>query len=147
MNWIYLCIALIAGAMMPVQGAMNTKLSSYVQAPILAALVSFVVGGIGLIAYIIASGTSFQLLNGIKQSPPVTWLGGLLGAFFVTAVVITVPKLGMALTFSLLVLAQMVTTIPLDHFGWLGVPVRHVNLPRIVGIILIIGGVILIRKF
>jgi transporter family-2 protein len=58
-----------------------------------------------------------------------------------------VPRLGVALTFSLIVAGQMLITLVLDHFGFLGVPVKEVSLMRILGVILITGGVVLIRKF
>ena len=74
-------------------------------------------------------------------------IGGLLGAFFVAATVTLVPRLGVAMTFSLIVAGQMIVTLIIDHYGLLGVPVKEVNLARIAGIVLIAGGVVLIRKF
>jgi transporter family-2 protein len=41
----------------------------------------------------------------------------------------------------------MIVTLIIDHFGLLGVPVKEVSLARIAGIVLIAGGVVLIRKF
>ena len=57
------------------------------------------------------------------------------------------PRLGVAMTFSLIVLGQMLITLVIDHFGLLGVPVQQVTLSRVAGILLVIGGVVLIRKF
>ena len=147
MQYLYLFLAIVAGAMMPTQGAVNHKLATYVQSPILAALISFAVGLAALCVFAVCSGIPFSQLGNLRQAPPITWIGGLLGAFFVTAVIITVPKLGVALTFSLLVLGQMVATLPIDHYGFAGVLVRTINWPRIAGVLLIVAGVILIRKF
>ena len=74
-------------------------------------------------------------------------IGGFLGAFFVTAAVMLVPRLGVAMTFSLIIAGQMIVTLIIDHFGLLGVPMKEVSLARIFGIALIAGGVVLIRKF
>lgn len=147
MTWIYFLLALIAGTMMPTQAAINNKLAAYVQSPVLSAFFSFVIGVVALLVYILATGIPLSQLSGVRNAPPVSWLGGLCGAFFVTAVVITVPRLGIALTFSILILGQMLITLPIDHFGFLGVPIKEINLPRVLGIVLVIIGVFLIRRF
>ena len=147
MNVIYLIIALLAGMMMPAQGAINSKLATYVQSPVLSAFISFAVGTVALFLYIIFSGVSLGQLAGAKQAPIISWTGGLLGAFFVTAVILAVPRLGVAMTFSLVILGQMLITLPIDHAGFLGVAVKEINLPRIIGVFLIVCGVILIRRF
>ena len=147
MPYIYFLFALIAGAMMPTQAAINSKLSTYVQSPVLSAFFSFIVGVIALLLYILVSGIPLSQLNGIKNAPPISLLGGICGAFFVTSAVICVPRLGIALTFSILILGQMLITLPIDHFGFLGVPIKEINLPRILGVILVIIGVFLIRRF
>jgi len=147
MQWIYLLLALLAGIFTPVQAAMNNKLAQYLQSPVMSAFFSFIVGIIALFIYLLASGNPLSQLSGLKNAPPVSWLGGLCGAFFVTAVVIAVPRLGIALTFSLIILGQMLITLPIDHFGFLDVPVKEINLPRTFGVILIIIGVIIIRRF
>jgi transporter family-2 protein len=58
-----------------------------------------------------------------------------------------VPRIGIALAFSLAIGGQMLVTLLIDHFGWLGVPEKPINLWRVLGAALITVGVILIRKF
>ena len=132
---------------MPTQAAINNKLAGYVQSPISAAFISFLIGTVGLFVYMLATGTPLGSLLNIKDAPPIAWLGGLLGAFFVTTAVILAPRIGVAMTFSLIVAGQMLITLILDHFGFLGVPVKEVSLPRVGGILLITLGVVIIRKF
>ncbi|HXF42235.1 MAG TPA: DMT family transporter, partial [Pyrinomonadaceae bacterium] len=79
--------------------------------------------------------------------PPIAWLGGLLGAFFVTATIFLIPRLGVALTFSLVVTGQMLITIIIDHYGFLGLEQKPINLQKALGIFLIIIGVFLVRRF
>lgn len=146
-TYFYVLIALLAGAMMPTQAATNNKMAVVVESPILATLLSFAVGTLALAAYAFVSGESFVALASAKGAPPVAWIGGLLGAFFVAAAVALVPKFGIAMTFSLIITGQMFVTLIIDHFGLLGVPVKEVSFTRIGGIILITAGVILIRKF
>lgn len=146
-TYLFIVIALIAGATIPMQGSVNNKLADVLDTPILAAFVSFVVGTVSLLIFVVVSGTGFGNLTSIRNAPPIALVGGVLGAFFVTASVMLIPKLGVALTFSLIVAGQMVFTLIIDHFGLLGVPVREVSIARILGIALITAGVVLIRKF
>ena len=145
-TYFYLLIALLAGAMMPTQAAANHKMAAFVDSPVLAAFISFVVGTLALFFYLLVSGVPLANLSGVKDAPAIAWIGGLLGAFFVAAAVTLVPKLGVAMTFSLMISGQMIVTLIIDHFGLLGIEVKPVSWPRIAGILLIAGGVVLIRK-
>jgi transporter family-2 protein len=145
--YFYLLLALIAGAMMPTQAAINNKLAGYVASPISAAFISFVVGTVGLFAYMLATGVPVSNITNIKDAPPIAWLGGLLGAFFVASTVVLAPRIGVAMTFSLIVAGQMLITLVLDQFGFLGLPVKDISLARVGGILLITAGVVIIRKF
>ena len=71
----------------------------------------------------------------------------LLGAFFVTRTVILAPRIGVAMTFSLIVAGQMLITLLLDQFGFLGLPVKEISFARVGGILLITAGVVMIRRF
>ena len=145
--YLYLLLALAAGAMMPTQAAINNKLAGYVGSPISAAFISFFVGTVALFVYLLLTGTPLSSLANIKDVPPIAWIGGLMGAFFVTTAVILVPRLGVAMTFSLIIAGQMLITLVLDHFGFLGVPVKEISLARVGGILLIPAGVVIIRRF
>jgi bacterial/archaeal transporter family-2 protein len=145
--YLYFLLALAAGAMMPTQAAINNRLAGYVQSPVSAAFISFLIGTLGLFVYMLATGTPIGSLVNIKDAPPIAWLGGLLGAFFVTSTVILAPRIGVAMTFSLIVAGQMLITLVLDHFGFLGLPVKEISLARVGGILLITAGVVIIRRF
>jgi transporter family-2 protein len=145
--YFYVLLALAAGAMMPTQAAINNQLAGYVASPIVAALISFAVGTAGLLIYALLSGAPLENIANIRNAPAIAWIGGLLGAFFVASAVVLVPRIGVAMTFSLLIAGQMLVTLVIDHFGVLGVPVRAVSLARVAGVLLITGGVVLIRKF
>ena len=146
-TYLYLLIALLAGAMMPTQAATNNKMVAFVDSPILSAFISFLVGTVALLVYGVLAGVPLGNLIGAKDAPAVAWLGGLLGAFFVMAALILVPKFGVAMTFSFMIAGQMIATLVIDHFGLLGIEVRPVSWTRITGILLISGGVVLIRRF
>ncbi|MBS1947025.1 MAG: DMT family transporter [Bacteroidetes bacterium] len=139
--------ALALGAILPTQAAINTKLAKAIGSPVYAAFVSFAVGTIALFVYLmVAKQFNVHALQP-KQHPWWIWIGGLLGTFFVAGIVILMPRLGVILTFSLVIAGQMVASILFDQFGWLGVAVREISLGKIAGVILLVAGVIMVRKF
>jgi len=146
-SYFFIVLAVVAGMMMPTQAAINSKLADEVNGPILAAFISFAVGTLALLVYILVTGIPLSNLAQLKNASLVSWTGGFLGAFFVASSVVLVPKLGVALTFGLLIAGQMLITLVLDHYGFFGIPVKEVNIQRVLGVGLIIGGTILIRKF
>lgn len=146
-SYLYLLMALLAGAMMPIQAAVNNRMVAYVESPIIAAFMSFLIGTVALMVYGIVSGVPVSGIAGARNAPLIAWTGGLLGAFFVTSTVVLLPRLGVAMTFSLVIAGQMIVTLIVDHFGLLGVDVRPIGWQRVAGILLITGGVILIRRF
>lgn len=146
-NYFFIILAVLAGMAMPTQATVNSKLVNYVHNPIAAAFFSFAVGSAALFIYMLLTGVPLTSLASAKDAPVVAWLGGFLGAFFVSVMVTVVPRIGVALAFSLAIGGQMLATLLIDHTGWLGVPEKPVNLWRVCGAALITVGVILIRKF
>lgn len=65
---------------------------------------------------------------------------------FHRARILLVPKIGAATFIALLVAGQMLASVAFDHFGLLGLTQRPVDLPRLIGVALLIGGVLLIRR-
>ena len=86
-------------------------------------------------------------MSGISSVPLSYWIAGALGAFYVTVIVLAFPKIGAALTFGLIVAGQLTIAIVLDHFKILVQQQHGINIYRIIGLLLIVSGVILIRKF
>ena len=82
----------------------------------------------------------------ISRVPLWAWSGGIFGAIFIGLSIITIPKLGGATYIALLVTGQMIAALAVDNYGWLGVPERHIDLLRMLGVALLVGGVVLIRR-
>jgi bacterial/archaeal transporter family-2 protein len=144
---IFILLAVIAGAVLPLQAGLNVQLGKSVHQPIFAAFASFLIGTIGLLIYLFVLKFDFSTISNTKSVSPWVWTAGLLGAFYVAAVIILAPKLGTALTFSLVVAGQMAVSLVLDHCGLLGLPVKSINWQRMLGVAFLITGVLLIRKF
>lgn len=145
--YILIALAILAGIAIPVQGALNTRLSGVLDSPILSAFFSFAVGTVALFIYVLLSGAPLGNFSSIKNAPPSALTGGLIGAFFVASTIMLIPRLGVAVTFGIVVAGQMIFSVVIDHFGLLGSPIRSVSLARVGGILLITVGAIIIRRY
>ena len=143
---LFISMALALGAILPMQAAINARLAKTAGSPVMAAFVSFAVGTMALMIFLIIAG-QFQFRFVSAQSPWWIWTGGILGTFFVAGIVVLLPRLGVVLSFSLVLAGQMFAAILFDQFGWMGVAVREISAGKIIGAILLIAGVALIRKY
>ena len=145
-NIFWILITLASGALLPIQAGLNTRLGKATNNAVYASLISFVVGGIALLIYIIATRQQGNLA-GAKDAPLIYWTGGFIGALYVTVTILAFPKIGPAMMFGLIVAGQMIMSVVLDHTNTL-VAVQHsFNFYRLLGITLIISGVVILRKF
>ncbi len=136
----------MAGLALPIQFSINAQLRTVVGSPLVAATISFIVGAITLFTVsLFKAGFSFN--KGIASAPWWVWTGGVLGAFYVLATIILIPRIGAGTTVALVLAGQIVASVLIDHFGLINVPIHLLSLPRILGAILVIIGVILIQKF
>ena len=142
---IWIILTLFSGASLPIQAGLNSKLAKAAQNPIYASLISFLVGALGIIAYILLTRQTMSWTS-IKEAPIHLWLGGLLGAFYVTVIVLSFPILGPGLTFGLVVAGQMIISLVLDHFNILVAQQNPISLTKVLGVMLVVAGVVLIRR-
>lgn len=143
---IWIIVALIAGAILPLQAGLNSKLARTIDNPVYASLISFIIGTLSMTIYVIGTRQTIVLSN-LKNVSWYTWIGGVLGAFYVTTIVYLFPKLGPGLTFGLIVAGQMGLTIYLEHFNVLVSNPHPINFMRLFGMLLIVIGVIIVQKF
>ena len=143
---IWIVLALLAGAFLPIQAAFNTRLAKAINSPVYSSMISFAVGAMTVALFILLTQQSVSF-SGAKTAPGYVWLAGALGGFYVTVIILSFPRLGPALTFGLVVAGQMLISVLLDHFNILVAEQHPLNVWRLLGIMLVIGGVILIRKF
>ncbi len=146
MEIVLVLLALAVGAGLPVQAAVNAAMARHVGRPEWAALLNFAVGLVGLAAWLFASGATPPTASALAKAPAWAWSGGLLGAFYVAAVVVLAPRLGVAVTLGLSIAGQMVAALLLDHYGLLGLAARPVNGQRVLGAALLVVAVALIRR-
>jgi transporter family-2 protein len=140
----WLALALGAGAALPVQGAINAQLRSDLDAPIAAGAVSFVVAAAGMGALLAATRAPRPQLEPLRRLPWWGWLGGLVGATYVTSVFLLIPEIGTAPTIALTVAGQQVASVFVDRYGLLRLPRRPVPPARLAAVATLLAGVLLI---
>jgi transporter family-2 protein len=140
----WLALALGAGAALPVQGAINAQLRSDLDAPIAAGAVSFVVAAAGMGALLAATRAPRPQLEPLRRLPWWGWLGGLVGATYVTSVFLLIPEIGTAPTIALTVAGQQVASVFVDRYGLLRLPRRPVPPARLAAVAALLAGVLLI---
>ncbi len=143
---LWIALVILAGAMLPVQAGLNARIGKALESPVHASFLSFMVGAAALAFYLLVTRQPAQWQQW-REIPAYAWLGGLLGAVYVTVTILAFPRLGAPLTFGLIVAGQLLISLLLDHFNVLVAAQHPVNGYRLLGVVLIIAGVVLIRRF
>lgn len=146
MMWQFIILSIICGIASSVQIGVNATLAKNISNDIWSAILALFVGGVGLVIYAIATQNVSVKWQSLPGLPLWVWTGGLLGAVFVAGSVIAAPRVGSAMFVGLILLGQMLASLLLDHYGWLGFQQSQLNLSKILGMCLLIGGVVLIKK-
>ncbi len=143
-----LALALLAGLLLPLQAGINNPLKQALASSLLPAFITFSTGALALLGYAILARTPIPTGAMIARIPWWNWIGGgLCGALFVTLVILLASRIGVAVLFALIVTGEMLMSVLLDHFGWLGFDSHAASPGRLAGAVLLVGGVILIQKF
>lgn len=144
--WWLLCLPFVAGAFLPLQAGINGQLAKQVSSVLAAALISFAVGTVALLALVLSQ-REMPGLTALKGLTWWHWSGGLLGAFFITTAAFAGPRIGAMLFMALVLAGQLAMAMALDHFGWAGFREAPASLGKIAGLVLILGGVWMIRRY
>lgn len=146
-GWVLLGV--VAGAVLPVQGAVNALLRGEIHQPVATAVISFVVATIAIavvLAALLALGrTPRPRLGGLRTMPWWGWLGGGCAAVYVTATFTLIPAIGAAATVALTVTGQQLASAVIDHHGLLRLPRRPLTAARLAGLALLIAGSVLVQ--
>jgi transporter family-2 protein len=136
----------LGGVALTLQVAWNSKLRAGTGSPVLTTIISVTMTLVSLLL-VWASGTVNRgTLPAFQSLPKWAWFGGLFASYYLVASLVALPKLGAASVFSLVIAGQMAAAVVLDSTGAFGVPQIPLSPTRIVGAVLLIAGVVLMRK-
>ncbi len=115
-----IAMALLAGALLPVQAAMNAQLAQSLQSVPLAAFLSYLLGSVTLIGLLLSRLMPAPDWRAIGTAPRWSLLAGLLGVWYICSSTLVISSLGATMTLGLVVAGQAVAGLVMDHHGWLG---------------------------
>lgn len=107
-------------------------------------LINFCVGtaALAILVFIFGKGHLAKALEG----PAWQLSGGLFGALMVCAAMISVPRIGALSTLLAMILGNLAMGALVDNYGWFGLPVSPFTLQRLIGFVLVLGGLFLIFR-
>jgi transporter family-2 protein len=136
-------LAVAAGGCFTLQALVNSTLGKDIES-FQAAMVSGAGAALVLACVSLVTGGGFVHLG----AHPVAWhyIGGLLGAVFLTTTLLAVRTLGAGGMTAALIAGQLALSTLVDHFGLLGVRHDPVSAARLLGLALLVGGVTLVVR-
>ncbi|MGG1247693.1 DMT family transporter [Bacillus spizizenii] len=142
MRFISYLLALLAGAALSFEGAIYAELGKTI-GQIETSFYNFFMGSIimGLLWLFFGKGE----LSYTLKAPKWSLLGGVMGVVYLTSIVISVPFVGVGITMVAVIIGQLVMSMVIEHFGWLGSKQTRVNREKIFAVISMIIALILIN--
>ena len=140
-----LLLAIVAGAVVPFQSAINANLGRGLGHPLWATLASLLVSIVVLLPVMLAMRLPLPTLAFISKAPLWMWAGGAFGVCFISLALVLLPKLGASGFMALALAGQVVASLVLDHFGMFGLVERQMTVSRGLGALLLVAGVVLIQ--
>jgi transporter family-2 protein len=145
-RWLPVAATVIAGGLVGMQAPINSMLGKAV-GTFAASSVSFGIGFTVLVAITLVAGGGF---GGVGEAADLPWYyltGGLLGAAYVTTVLVTVRNVGAGGVAAATIAGQLTMSVLLDRAGVLGLEEHGLTLPRILGIAFLATGTFLIVRY
>lgn len=134
-----------AGGLVALQAPINSMLGRTVGS-LQAAFVSFAIGTLALLAIASLAKGGLGTVGGARHVPLQYLTGGLLGAVYVTTILVAVRTLGASGVTAATIAGQLAMSVAVDQFGWLGVARHPITAGRVAGLVLLAVGVLLVVR-
>ena len=146
--WFLYLFAALAGIANAFQAGTNASLSKALNEPFLAALLVVGISALALAAAGLVSGRlSIPAAGAFPEVPWWAWVGGFLSSLLLLSQLFVASSIGAGPFLGIIVVTGTVTSLAIDHYGWVGFKVHEFNLWRALGGTLMTGGVLLIALF
>lgn len=112
-----------------------------------AAFLSFAIGTAALLCIAALAKGGLGQIADARHVPWHYLLGGLLGAAYVTSILVTVRSLGAGGVVAATIVGQLAVSVVVDHLGLLGVAKQPVTVLKVFGIVLLgLGTYLVVRE-
>lgn len=136
-------IALISGALMSIQGVLNTEVTKQTGIWVAAGWVQLTAFLACVLLWFFADKSPVSALWHVQ--PPYMLIGGLLGAFITYTVIRSMDGLGPAKATLLIVVTQIIVAYGIELFGLFGVEKAPFEWRKLIGAGIAIAGIIVFR--
>jgi transporter family-2 protein len=141
----FVLLAAGAGACIALQASANGNFRRNIDSPLFAAFFSICGTILTAAAAMLLIRPAMPSAEALRQTPWWNWIGGPLGALIVLAGATLVSELGAALFIASVVAGQLLCSLLLDHFALLGLPEQALTPGRVLGAVLVVGGVVCMK--
>jgi transporter family-2 protein len=133
------------GGLLALQAPINSGLGKGI-GTFQAAFVSFLTGTIILAVIAGLARGGFGQISEARTLAPQYLLGGLLGACYVSSILVTVRTLGAGALVAAAIAGQLTMSVIIDQFGLLGVDKDPITVSKLVGVLLLAVGTLLVVR-
>lgn len=139
-------LALLAGVAIGIQAGMNAQLGVLLKSPLLSAAVTFIVACCCVLIVVAITTRQFPSLTSVQSVPVHLWFSGAISAFGVASFYFLIPRMGVGPMMSFALTGQLLIAMLVSHFGWFDLPLKPINVPKCMGVLAMIIGIVLINR-
>ena len=140
-------VGILGGALAVTQGGSNVVLKKTLGGSLPPLWFSYLSGATAVAICSVVLRVQMPELAKFSAVPWWAWIGGVFGAGYVMIQLTLGDKLGASTMTGLLVTGQIIFSVILDNFGWLGFEQHPAKMGRLVGAAIMIVGLFLVAKF
>ncbi|NOS57075.1 MAG: DMT family transporter [Cyclobacteriaceae bacterium] len=147
MNNVYVTATLAVGACLPIMAYSNGTLGKALGSPYLATLFVFLIAALSMVLVITLTNTALPSIASIGHTNWTMWMGGFIVVMNILTFTIVPQKIGIGNMIILFIAGQIISSVVIDHFGLFHFQQHPINWQRATGVLLLLSGVVLIKKF
>lgn len=135
-------LTMLLGIVLAVHLAMNGKVGSVLNNARVGNALFWCIGALGAV---LMGFTGWQrgALEPLRNLHPGLLTAGLMGMSLVFAIAWLIPRVGAGPVMITLLAGQVLGGLLISHYGWLGSPVQPITITKVIGVLVMIGGVVL----
>lgn len=134
--------AISGGFFLTLQSVANARISSQIGTWQAATLTQFTGFVVALLVMLVLRDRTYVEMRHVK---PLYLSGGAFAAIILFSNMTAVQELGVTMTISLFLIAQLALALVIDWRGWFGMVRRKLNGAQLIGVFMMIAGVILLK--
>ncbi len=138
-----LCVALLSGALMSIQGVFNTEVTKQTSLWVSTGWVQLSAFAVCVVAWFLTGRESIAALWQVESK--YTLLGGVIGAFITVTVIQSMSALGPARAAMLIVISQLAVAWFIELWGLFGMEKQPFEWRKLLGMLIAVAGIVIFK--